>query len=204
MKNLILIVSVAFVFQQTANSAQLVAGKVNNTATPATNDAPVNVATQNAPAESEIVVIGTLPPAQIDIETLKTYTPEAPRKLSPVELDKMLREMKAMNRLPRTQFKKVLPRVKYIQYSYEFTKTAGVKRKDEMRVYLVFSYRAIQVDPTTESKEYFHNAYELFKSDFDRVMATLSPAQRAFLYKADEEARRIQADPTQDDGESYN
>lgn len=135
----------------------------------------------------------------LDINQLEKYTPELPRLLSPTELNAMFEEMKAMNKLSRSAFSKLLARVKYIQYSFEFTKESGVRRNRELRTYLIFTYRAIQADLSTDCEQYFHNAYEENKADFNRVMSTLSPTQRANLYKADDEAKRLQANPIQDD-----
>ncbi len=135
----------------------------------------------------------------LNIEQLQNFTPEAPRILSAADLNAMFQEMKSMNNLSRAAFLKVLPRVKYIQYTFNFTKEIGVRRNREIRTYLIFTYRAIQADLSTDCEQYFHNAYEENKSDFNRVMSTLSPTQRANLYKADDEAKRLQANPIQDD-----
>lgn len=138
-------------------------------------------------------------PAPIPVLPPLDFTPPEPHPLTSEELRTMYDEMLALNKISYADFKPRLRRAKYLQYTYEFSANAK-RREKEIKVYLELTLRAIKVDQSAESLQYFHNVYDLYKADFDTAMAKMSPKKRADLYAADDEAKRLLDSDRQDDG----
>lgn len=141
----------------------------------------------------------TLVPAPVLILPPVDFTPPEPHPLTSEELRTMYDEMLALTKISYIDFKPRLRRAKYLQYTFEFSANAK-RREKEIRTYLELTLRAIKVDKSAESLQYFHNVYDLYKNDFDAAMAKLSPKKRSDLYAADDEAKRLLENDRQDDG----